>query len=301
MKSTQIKIPANYVLLKPDPEFKYYHLGGKQTEIEVSHRDIDHAHHVSISGTVIQVPQALVFNGPIIQERELDFFEVLTKFMNSEEGEALPVHPDDMAEYGDLKRESVAYDVPIEVKPGDRVFFTYSSHYRASDIGGTVFTEDHGPLILVKYDSLILGQVPHGNIKPINGFLIVEPLLADPELVNNIIPVVKQTKDGPVFVQAVGNKWLATRRWSLGVVKHAARPSNGYLDFLPAGADTDDIKVGDVIIYNKLLSVAFESHYHQHLFNGNRVVRLHRKDVYGKFNMPVKRVRAEYTFSLWVN
>ncbi len=300
MNSTQIQIPTNYVLVKVDPEFKYYHVGGKQTEIEVSSREIDHAHHVSISGVVIQVPQALVFNGPTIEERELDFFEVLTKFMNSDEGEALPVHPDDMAEYADLKRESVAYDVHIEVKPGDRVFFTYSSHYRASDIGGTVFTEDQGPLMLVKYDSLLFGQARHGNIKPINGFLIVEPLLADPDLVNNLIPLTKNTPDGPVIVQVPGYKWLATRRWSLGVVKHAARPVRRYLDFLPAGSDTDELKVGDVIIYNKLLSVAFESHYHQHLFNGNRVVRLHRKDVYGKFNKPVKKVRTDYTYSLWV-
>lgn len=66
--ATKIRIVHNYVLVRPDEDFETYQMGGKETGIiaplvfkdEKQHEISAKQQHISISGTVFQVPRFLV-------------------------------------------------------------------------------------------------------------------------------------------------------------------------------------------------------------------------------------------------
>lgn len=123
-----MRIPPNYVLVLPDADVDADSTG--MQHFDVSERHLNKA----VSGTIIACCTDLYFC-------------------------------DDVDGTPEQHQESLEWDVPLEVKVGDRVLFRYLA--AIDEEGQTPFG------YLVRYDSLY-ARVDPGGLYPLNGFLLLK-------------------------------------------------------------------------------------------------------------------------------
>ena len=99
----------------------------------------DEQYHYSVKGTVIDVPEKLIF-------REKPLIPKPT--------------PEDIKQMRELNAMSVSYNTDMDLAIGDRVLFSYRAHF-----------EKESKVSLMDYDLIVAKLDP---IRPINGFLLVE-------------------------------------------------------------------------------------------------------------------------------
>jgi len=163
MQLSGLTIKGNYLLIKPDEDFSTYQFGGKETEILVSRASDTASQHFSVTGEVIKAPPYLVFNGEKIVSMRRNYG------YNDETIER---------EVNELKKNSVLYDVPVEVRPGEHVMFNYQQYFDANK-NGRYFTCDGDRYYLIRYDESVCSMLPESKNKihkMLNGFLLIEPL-----------------------------------------------------------------------------------------------------------------------------
>lgn len=173
----KLKINANYVLILPDPELETIQYKGRETGLYSSNFKYENGEKIeikqknaSVFGTVYAVPSKLNFF--LSEIRELA--ERNTLFVN-QEGEKVPVNISVHRELGELTKNSVLFNVPIEIEKGDRVNFSYQAHKVAKDDKMIIETE-LGDMYLIKYDMLYMTVDENLNPKRmLNGYTLVEP------------------------------------------------------------------------------------------------------------------------------
>lgn len=167
----KIRLPYNYVLVKPDEEMEKYHYNGKETSLYVgkSHMTyvdpndsvdfeqqetvITQANHWAITGEVLVAPDRLAYYGERVEKirskADLDDYDII--------------------EMNKLSQASLKYDVPQEIKAGDRVLFDANIHISTMENLMQLET-DIGVLYLIKYDQL-RGIIREDEIYPLNSIV----------------------------------------------------------------------------------------------------------------------------------
>lgn len=271
----KITIPFNRVLIKLDGDFETYHNteNGADTGLYVAPWGINAASHLAVTGTVVKLPERLIYNGYEVHKMKGD------KEMTDVKQKQL----------ADLRRESMTYDVPIEITPGLRVYFEYRTRLDAYKEGRWFENED-GNYILVPYDLLVMAFQPRTDfndvkvtdVYPLNGFVLVKPLEYATETNADGIKGVKTEND--LFLPAQpeakyvkqGNAWY-------GTILAVGCGVKSYLDY-PGRSDgeardTPLVRPGNKIIFDGRLKKRLEVEHHRVIFKKHTLYRIHRKDI----------------------
>lgn len=251
---TNIEIPNNYVLIKPDKDYEKLKNGlwiGSTPETE--------ARHYGIKGEVLLIPQKLVYRG-----KEIKALRDRTKGIYS---------ADDLKLLTSFVHGSMEYKTVIEIEPGDRVWFDYMAHIGANTEKKAIEVEGHGECILVDYSMLFIRERAEEKV-PINGWIWIKTVEASKELGNDL--VAPDIVDSTIPKEAV-------------VVK-LGRPILEYL----SAKDCDKnfiggtLKEGDRIFFNEKIKTPLE--YTLHETTGlERLYKIKRKDIYGVYDRIVEQ------------
>jgi hypothetical protein len=258
----KLRIPHNYVLVKPDEDFETYQMEGKETGIlaplvykdEKQNEISAKQQHISISGIVYQVPEKLVFNGYKI-------WELQDRHMPRRDTNTTR-EPSVQREIDSLRLDSVRFDTEVEVEVGDRVYFEYMAHMMADTYGRWVPTSQ-GTMMMVKYDDLILAKRDNEVIM-LNGNVLVE---------NEV-----QEADTEGFIKQLHVKDHKTRSHAYAKVRYCGTRVKAYLELRGI---RDGNQIAERIIYDPRYAKELEFGLHR-IFDEKRLLRIQRKDIYGK-------------------
>lgn len=200
--------------------------------------------HVNITGLVRAVPEKLLFF-----KKEID--EIKNEFGGTQN---CPI--DRVEEIRELTMRSVQFDVSMELKENDFIYFHYNVH-AAAERDGLILREGKNLLILIPYDMIFLA-IRNEKIIPVNGWVLIEPIKEE------------------------GSLMLIERRPSQtkGVISHMGSPVRNYLAY-PDETDDDFFKTGDTVLFRKNRSIPVEWSIHKSL--DKKYQKLQRKDLLGKF------------------
>lgn len=273
------KIPANYVLIKPDeaietyqikgkelgiiaPDFKYEGVGEAQKRISVKERN------ASVSGTVYQVPQKLVFN--LNEIKSLKNRHTTHKVIG---GKLAMVNFPVQFQIDTLTRASVQFKTEMELEVGDRVNFSYMAH-QSSLKEGLEFETDEGLMYLIKYDMLYYTLDGVKPKKMLNGWVIVEP--EEIEVKTEGAQEFIEHQHGIVTL-APKSKLKKSRKNQIGEVKIIGSICKGYLQEPDKTDPRHPINVGEKILYDPRNCQRLEYENHQNLEKIHHLVQ--RKDI----------------------
>lgn len=164
-------IPYNYVLIKASPSYDFAEIptpDGK-VSIQLSYFNQDKSKYLSISGTVLMLPQEKWF------------------FANKSDGNG--------DEFNAKVRNSLEFDANCDIKVGDKVFFDYREQIDCDTETRLFRTADYGLCVLVRLDRLY-GVYDGNDLKPVNGYVFFkrDQLPDQLELSNGIVLTRKHNK-----------------------------------------------------------------------------------------------------------
>jgi len=269
-----IRLPHNYVLVKPNNDLKKYHLDGKETSIFVgvsamvdndpedsldfSQKEtmVTHADHWSITGEVIQVPEKLVFYGDEI------------KRVSSRS----QLYDSDVLQIQKLASSSLQYESPMELEIGNTVVFDAAVHVDCNEMGKVIET-DIGDLYLIRYDRLIGVVMSDDYVYPLNGLVFFKwnkkTLKQKGELLYHELEKdiwdadPKELHEGQVL--EIGR-----------FIKRSLK--GGVLNDIPFF----DMKKGDEFLFRQLHAYNVENQGHHYLWKGEIVYAIHSQDIIAK-------------------
>lgn len=178
------------------------------------------------------------------------------------EGEVMAV-PDRLVFNMEPRKRSVDFDVDMELKVGDKVYFHYLTRDNCIRDGRVVYDDDDNPMYMVEYDQ-IFTAVREDDIVPINGWNLVELLEGD---------IVKS--DVLEIPDALKNKGSV----KFAKVAHMASPVRRYKRF-PQESDCDTISEGDVVAYSKNSDIPVQYAYYNTLGKKKKFRRMQRRDIF---------------------
>lgn len=267
---TKIKLPANYVLIKPDDDMEKYHLDGKETSIYIGKSSMQYvdpldsldfeqketvtsqADHWAITGTVIKNPERISFYGRKINK--------IKARAGSELGH------DDIIEMNKLFHKSVTYDCSLETKEGDKVLFDPHAHIRA--VENLEFIEtDQGLMYLIRYDHL-RAIIREDGIYPLNSIVFFK-WERKKELIKGIFDLEdRHISDAPPKEALIGEVY------SVGEIVNSSLSN---LDVIPG--PNISIKKGDRFLFTGVSANNVESDGHHHLFGGEDILMIRQSDI----------------------
>lgn len=196
----------------------------------------DPAHHFTVKGTVLMVPDRLYHAGDHLREKK-----------SLQKCELVTLHNQF------LTNRSVEFDTDMELKVGDEVVFKYINHINCIDKHLFYHREGHkNPAMFMPYDSLFMA-IRDGQTIMLNGKIWVEPISYKSDELED---------ENGIIIHREGKKQLG-----VGIVRNVGSICRDYL-YDKIGGDVDDVKVGDKIDFLKSGGVSIEIAYHQSLNEG---------------------------------
>lgn len=293
------RIHSNMVLVKLDGDHETYHNTetGQNTGIFVPPWGANAASHVSLTGVVIKCPERFIFSGARLKNLKGQ----LAYSTDQKKSNVPAKEMSEMAKYNrsslqadiaHARSQSLSYDVPMEVQPGDRVYFEYVTRLDAEKEGRRLEMPD-GVYLLIHYDLLVMKFKPGCNpddvqlndIYPLNGIVIIKCLEYATEANTDGIRGAKTEQD--LFLPQgshkdaryvhKGNAWYAT------VLSMGCRV-DGYADFPATGGDVwTEVKPGMKIMFDGRQKKRLEVEHHRVIFKKWTLHRIHRKDILSVF------------------
>lgn len=272
---TKIFLPQNYVLIKPDEDFKNYHNSkGEETSIlaatslrmaanptsetDFSEKEIvdTYSHNMSYTGTVISVPKKLNFTGP----------EARKFYKENKEGlldqlKAMKI----LGRYNQIKEDSVEYKVPMDVKVGDKVMYDYIERFNVYE-SGMVLDTDIGELFLIKYDKLEL-RIRDEEIKPLNSWVLMEYNRE------------RKMELGKLVLEGVDKRIEETVGVHKSKVMMMADPSEDYIGDNNFYDPIHELKLGDEVYYLPQHASNVENDNHFFLFRGKEIIKIRSHNI----------------------
>ena len=233
----------NCVMIEPD---KAPDVNGGIFKSGYKRDDMRHGQHVEeydvkpivmYSGTVITVPEALNFIGK-------DFKKLVSipyRERTHEQAQKL----------ADINKLSAKYDVPIEIKEGDKVYFTRMATLNPNfQLGFVAYSE-------------LVARKRGEEIYPLNGCLLVEPVKKE-----------TLTNSGIIL------EWKREEHLNLSRVLYKGELVREYKDLYEW--DIEGIEVGDLVWHDTAAGIPIEDKNHRLL--SENLHYIHRKDIlyYGK-------------------
>lgn len=168
------KIPFNFALVKADLAYDFHEVPTPDgtVKIQLSYFNQDMSKYLSISGTVLMMPESAFF------------------FHDKADGGSGD-------EFNAQVRNSLEFDADCSVEVGDRIFFDYREQIDAEIEVRLVRTAEHGLCVLVRLDR-IYGVYREDDLEPVNGyvFFLRHQLPDKLELSSGILLTRKQNKYG---------------------------------------------------------------------------------------------------------
>lgn len=278
-----ITIPRNYVLVLPDQEFTNFHLNGQES-ISAGKVDLENAaEHYSIRGKVFAVPEELNFNLDQIRRNRIPEAPIL----NFEE--TMFFFRTHHVETEGYKQSSVAFDVTMDVRKHDIVYFNYQEHYNCYEHGRWMETE-LGDMLLMKYDQLICCNTENepNKIIMLNGMMFVEPIGVETLFGKNIIE-----RAGLNLVDKNGHEFDFKKKLNIGRVRVWGRHCLNYIDFPDNKEGPYDFEDGQIVLYNPKVAPALEFSLHKTMFEGKHLVKLRRRNLFAILPMDTTKDLVE--------
>ena len=167
--------------------------------------------------------------------------------------------------FGRNQSNTNEYDVDMELQVGDTIVFHFLTYQTCIDRKWFMVL-DNELYLMVKYDCIFIAR-RKDKVIPINGWVVVEPL----------VETIETTIELPDHIK---NKSSLTK----GIVKYLGSPVRNYSwDFdhkSKYGADTDEIKVGDTVMFSAEDSIPLQYEMHAIIDKGTELYRMHRKDIF---------------------
>lgn len=208
----------------------------------------DPAHHYTVRGKVLMVPDRLVFNG--------DKYRQIKKLEGGE---------NQLTRIQHLTTRSVDYNTPMQLKVGDEVIFKYINHVTCKEQGLYWPMGEKNPALFINYDTLFMAFRGKERIM-LNGWVWVKPLDYSADEICDKYGVIHHE---------IGEKKVGE-----GIVVDMGVPNKGYLHY--EGGDSDDIQIGDKVYFKHTAGVSVEWFYHQSLNEGKHpYYAMHRRDILG--------------------
>jgi len=162
----------------------------------------------------------------------------------------------------DLYPESVTFDVDMEVKVGDTIYFHYLTKQNCEQ-DSRVITDEYGDkLYLVKYDSCFVVKRKE-EIIPINGYVIAERITFTEKFDKIELPEWLKNKDSVKYAK----------------IKYVGTPVRGYRTEHNVCEQNIEIEEGDVVVYDKNSDIPLQYSFHNNLENDSEYIRMQRRDM----------------------
>lgn len=272
---------GNYVLVLPDPQLETYQIKGKELGLyspdfkyEKGEKITTREKNMSVFGTVYGVPAFLNFNLKKIQKMSMEN----TLFVKRA-GQNIPINIGIHRQLGELTRNSVLFDVDIEIQKGDRVNFSYLAHKKAKDEKMIVDTE-LGEMYLIKYDMLLM--TVDENFQPkkmLNGYVLVQPeeIEIKKEGAQEFIE-----RAGGLVTLAPKTRLKKTKKTQVGDVILSGTHCRGYLQQPEKKDYIQHLEKGQKILYDPRMCHKLEYDIHQIM--SDKILHLvQRKDIKYEF------------------
>jgi hypothetical protein len=267
-----IRIPYNWVLLKPDPDHETYQIGGRETGIRAptyTYKDgnrVDAKHkNFATTGTVYGVPERIRFT------RE-DIKKIKASVITERDGLNTVADTWLLYKINSLKESGCRFETDNELEVGDRVKFSYHIHMQAE-----YFDTEEGRMCFVKYDQIYMTT----DGKMVNGYILVDPEMQETK--QEGAATLMETNSGLV-IPKLGEVYKRSARWMHGTVLHAGRPltvdgrPGGYFEFAEYFDEDTDVQTGDKLIFDPRTALQYETHNHMQL-SDRKLYLIQRKDI----------------------
>lgn len=250
-----IRIPNNYLLIKPDPDFEFievdpasgFEINNEPVKIWIGYNSETHARHFGITGEVLVCPDRLVFNRGRIEKYKKKIGSVRVT--------------SDQIAVAALMGASQEIDVDMEVEPGDKVWFSYLCQLNAVMEKLLIDTEEHGLCFLVRYEDLYCYERDQEKTL-VNGWVWI-----------------KRIKRADKTASGIDLNLNETNQYQNGraLIVKAGKAVKGYMD----GKIEDQINFqgGEQVVYNGKMGHPVEYAMHRKLHD-DEVYSIRRKHIY---------------------
>lgn len=264
----KLRTIANYVAIKLDDAYDSYQIKGRETGIMAPDHEYENdsktgkqriinrkEKHVAVFGTVISVPQKLIFNRARIRK----ISDRTTVFKRFDE-QIQVVCWSSQKKIDSLRSESLEYDTDIEISVGEKVNFSYR-HFIEAQKNGMYADTDIGEVVFIKYDMLKLVVDEDMNpIRMLNGYVLVEPELIEVKTEGAMSYV---DTEGGLVIAGMNEKYKKSRKNQIGKVYLSGTPVKGYLNDYDTVDPDLELNEGDRIMYDPRGSQKLENEIHQ--------------------------------------
>lgn len=162
------------------------------------------------------------------------------------------------------------WETPVEIEIGDTVFFGINPVSRIINGHDKVFSVNGGYILGVNYKDISIAQ-RGDEVKILNGFVILKLLNIQQE--DNLLGA----NGGIILPDTVAT---AESKF-LGEVVAMGTPIKKYAKHRDQ-CDTDEIDIGDIVMFRQKTDIKIESYYHQFFPSGKDLVKVHRMFILAK-------------------
>jgi hypothetical protein len=156
------------------------------------------------------------------------------------------------------------FDVDMELKFGDKVYFHYLSC--ANAMKNNRFYECEGEYyILIQYHSMYVAK-RGDDIVMLNGWMLMEPIYVD-------------TFESSVITKTDMSKDKTSSKYAK--VSHIGNPVRNYLRYKDVSELNIKVKAGDIVMYDPHSDIPLQYAFHADLDGKKRFFRMQRKDITG--------------------
>lgn len=221
----KLRAIGNYILVKPNFNTDKVKLkSGEELWIDTSY---EREKHAATTGTVIRVPERLYFS-----------------YNNG--------------------GQSVDFDVDMELKEGDKVYFHYLSCLNAlKDCRYVVYEDEY--YLWIKYDSMYVGKRGE-DIVMLNGWMLMEPINID------------SFKSETLYVPETSKNTSSSK---YARIKYFGKPVRNYLRNKNITEVNLKVEKGDVVMFDPHSDIPLQYDLHADLEGSNKFFRMQRKDITG--------------------
>jgi len=169
------------------------------------------------------------------------------------------------------KKPGYPWKTNPELKDGDRVVMYFMAIQNCLAPEQKKYTrEGEDVYIFIKYHN-IYAIIEEGNIRPINGYLFVEPI-EDPEWTRKVEEAEKLDLELPDLRKP------SKTDVSYGKIAYMGAPNEAYADDYKSDEFHNE-QVGDTIIMKRIRDIPVEYEYHAKIDGGRKLFRMQRHDI----------------------
>lgn len=162
-------------------------------------------------------------------------------------------------------RDKMPWRVPKEVQAGDIALFSYDPITRVINGTDSIFIYKGRIFLLVPYSQIAMIK-RNGEIKPVNGYVIMEPISIDDE--DKLLHYHQLLKTPDAIGKFTSDK--------IGIVRYISEPVSEYYG-VPQHVDDFTVAVGDVIVYRPKTDIPLEDNLHQEFLPIKGLFKIQRR------------------------